>query len=170
MRPIVLRSHGRLSSLGWLTLGVLFSFPFLAVGLTPGGKIANLLVGIPVFAFFVGLAFWDLGRSDGLVFDLPRKRGFLVRGRYLRRERIDFDPREVARVVLVASWVGGGGGGDQHTHAASVWFYDLRLELRDGHSLTLPLGTRRDAEELAVLAGRALGLRVDRETRGAAGP
>ena len=75
-------------------------------------------------------------------------------------------PQDVARVVFVSTQVTTGGARFR-SHAT---FRDLRLELRDGRSLILPLGRRRDAESVALRAGRTLQLAVHRETVRGGGP
>jgi hypothetical protein len=163
MKRVVLRSHGRLSSLGWLVLAFGFGAPFLVVGLQSEARTANFLVGIPLLAFFAGLAFWDLGRSDVLVLDAGRRRGRFSQGHYRRRTTVEFDFEEVTRVVLVTSQVA-------TARSGRATFFDLRLERRDGQSFTLDLGRRPRAADDALLVGRALGRRIDRETRSAAAP
>ena len=165
MTRVVLRSHGRTASLGWLALGLLFGAPLLAVGLQPGGKPINLVVGIPVFGGFLGLAFWDLGRSDVLVLDVDRRRGLFHAGWFHRRSEVEFGFDDVLRLVLVRSLVTTGGKSSSH-----AMYFDLRLELRDRRALVLPLGRRHDADDLAVRAARALGRRVDQETVAGHGP
>ena len=165
MERVVVRSDGRLSSLGWMALAVCLGFPFIAVGLEPGGKTINLAIGIPVFAFLFALALWDLGMIDHLTLDTLSGRGLLLRGRYHRRDQVEFSLKEVSRVVLVMSHVAT--GGKSNPPAA---FYDLRFELRDGRSFSVALPRRLYPEEEAFRVGRALGLRVEHEGRNGVAP
>lgn len=164
MSRLVVRSGGRASSLGWLGLALVFGVPFIAVGLEPGTSKVNLLIGVPVFLFFVGLAFWDLGRSEALVLDRVRGRARFLRGWYHLKEGVEFDFVEASDLVLFVGWVGTGRGG-QGGHPDR---HDLRVELRDGRSITMELGS--DAEAAAVRVAGALGLPLRRETRRIAAP
>jgi hypothetical protein len=148
-----------------MALAVFLGGPFLAVGLAPGGKPINLVFGIPVMAFFFGLALWDLGHSDALILDTPARRGLYLRAWYHRRERVEFSLKDVVRLVLVASHVSTGGKSN-----APTTFYDLRLELRDGRRLTLSLPRSAEPDDAALRAGRALGLRVEHESVSGFGP
>lgn len=165
MGTVLLRSHGRTAGLGWLALGVCLGAPLVAVGLQPGGKPINLWIGVPVFGFFVVMAVWELGHSTALRLDPEHRRG-LFRARWLhRRRQAGFGFEEVARLVLVRSTVTTSG-----RNTSTALYYDLRLELHGRPPLTPPLGRRHDAEDLAVRAGRALGLRVDQERLVGHGP
>ena len=100
------------------------------------------------------------GQSDLLILDPAKGHGALLRRRYHRATRVDFALTDVSRLVLIASLVGNGG-----KHHSQTTFYDLKLELRDGRSLSLPLPRRPDPEDAALRAGRVLGLRVERVSR-----
>lgn len=165
METLVLRSCGRLSSLAWLWLGLGFGLPFIAVGLQPGGKIINLFIGTPLLIFFFGLALWDLGHSQVLTLDRTTGTGLLLRGHYHQREKLAFSFKDVSRLVLAKSKAFAGG-----KDTSIRTYHDLRIELKDGRALSMPLPSRKDPRTAAFQASVVLQVPLEHETQGGFAP